>query len=108
MDIKGLSKRAVEIKEKYHQLEIKKYGKKWTSAQIMEGFVGDVGDLMKLVMAKEGIRDAENIDEKIAHELADCLYSVLILSEKYNINIEKAFLETMNSLDGEINKKLKK
>lgn len=106
MNIKELSKRAIEIKEKYHKLEMKKYGKKWTTAQVMEGFVGDIGDLMKLVMAKDGIRDAENVDEKLAHELADCLYSVLVLSEKYGVDIEKSFLKTMNELNEGINKKL--
>ncbi|GBE17181.1 hypothetical protein BMS3Abin15_01018 [bacterium BMS3Abin15] len=104
MDIKDLSKRAVEIKEKYHKLEKKKFGKEWINTQIVEGFVGDVGDLMKLAMAKEGIREIENLDEKLAHELADCLYSVLVLSEKYGINIEKSFLETMNRLDEKIKK----
>ncbi|MFA6383084.1 MAG: nucleotide pyrophosphohydrolase [Parcubacteria group bacterium] len=106
MDIKELSKRAIEIKEKYHQLEQKKYGKKWTNAQVMEGFVGDVGDLMKLVMAKEGIGEADDLGEKLAHELADYLYCVLVLSEKYGIDIEKAFLKTMEDLDEGINKKL--
>jgi NTP pyrophosphatase (non-canonical NTP hydrolase) len=106
MDLKELSKRANEIKEKYYQLEMKKYGKKWTNAQIMEGFVVDVGELMETVMAKEGIRDGDNIDKKLAHELSDCLFSLLVLSDKYDIDIEKEFLENMDGLSYKINKKL--
>ena len=61
MELNDLIQKAVEVREKYGELEMKKYGKKWTNAQIAQGFVGDIGDLMKLVMAKEGIRDIKNI-----------------------------------------------
>jgi len=104
MDLKQLIQRAVEVKEKYHELEMKKYGKKWTNEQIAEGFVGDVGDLMKIIMAKEGIRDIENVDEKLAHELSDCLYSILVLTNNYGVDLEKTFLKTMDGLEIRISK----
>lgn len=102
MDIKQLSTRAILLRNKYAALEKNKYGREWTNANIMEGFVGDVGDLMKLIQAKEGIREGENVDEKLAHELSDCLWSILVLSENYHIDIEKAFIKTMDTLDARI------
>jgi len=99
MDLKELSRRAVEIKKRYSKMEMEKFGKVWTDAQVMQGFVGDVGDLMKLVMAKEGIREIENADDKLAHELADCLYSVFVLADRYGVDIEQAFLNTMDGLE---------
>lgn len=104
MELEQIIKRAAEVKEKYHELEMKKYGKKWTNSQIAEGFVGDVGDLMKIIMAKEGLREMDNIDEKLEHELADCLYCVALLANKYGINLEKAFLENMDKLETKISK----
>lgn len=65
----------------------------------MEGFVGDVGDLMKLIMAKEGVRDIENVDAKLAHELSDCLWCVLVLADKYGVDLESSFMKTMQELD---------
>lgn len=53
---------------------------------------------MKIIMAKEGVRDIENVDEKLEHELADCLYSIFVLASNYNIDLEKSFLKTMNEL----------
>lgn len=104
MELKDLIRRAVKVRKKYAELEMKKYGKKWTNAQIAQGFVGDVGDLMKLVMAKEGIRDIENADEKLEHELADYLYSIFVLADRYNIDLEKSFLSTMRELIERISK----
>lgn len=103
MEIKELSKRANEIKDMYSIKEIENFGKEWTNSQIMEGFVGDVGDLMKLMMAKEGIREIENVDEKIAHELSDCLFSVFVLAKRLNIDIEKEFIKTMDHLENRLN-----
>ncbi len=102
MEFKEIQQRALEIREQYGQLEIRLKGKEWTNAQIMEGFVGDVGDLMKLGMAKNGARDIDNVDEKLSHELSDCLWSVLVLASKYNINLEEAFMDTMKRLEHRI------
>ncbi|MCL4392057.1 nucleotide pyrophosphohydrolase [Patescibacteria group bacterium] len=106
MEIKDLISRAVEVREKYAELEKKKYGKEWTEAQIMEGFVGDVGDLMKLVMAREGVRTAEALNEKLEHELMDCLWSILVLSKKFDVNMETSFPKAMDRLEKRIAREL--
>lgn len=53
MNLQELTQRAIEVRSKYSELQEEKNGKKWTRAELAQGFVGDVGDLMKLVMAKE-------------------------------------------------------
>ena len=68
----------------------------------MQGFVVDVGDLMKLVMAKSGVWQVEDLDAKLAHELADCLWCVLVLSRMYGLDLEKEFTKTMDQLDAQI------
>jgi NTP pyrophosphatase (non-canonical NTP hydrolase) len=98
MELNDLIKKAVEVREKYAELEMKKYGKKRTNGQIAQGFMGDIGDLVKLVMAKGGIREIESVDEKLKHELADCLYSVFVLANNYGVDLENEFLETMEKL----------
>lgn len=102
MDFKQIIQRALEVREKYAVLEKKKYGKEWTKEQIVQGFIGDVGNLTKLVMAKEGIRQIENVDEKLAHELTDCLWSLLVIANKYNINLEETFVKVMSDLEKRI------
>ena len=105
MELEQLQKQALQVRELYAAYE-RQYAKEWSTLQTMEGFVGDVGDLMKLVMAKEGYRHIEDVDTKLAHELADCLYSVLILAAKYNIDLPKEFSSTMDTLKKNIAKKL--
>jgi NTP pyrophosphatase (non-canonical NTP hydrolase) len=72
----------------------------------MAGFVGDVGDLSKIIMAKHGLRNMEDVDEKLAHELSDCLWSILVLASKYGIDLPNEFMKTMDFLDKSIDQEL--
>ena len=74
MNFQEVQNRALEVRKMYEDFETKSYGKSWTREQIAQGFVGDVGDLMKLVLAKSGVRKIDDVEAKLAHELADCLW----------------------------------
>lgn len=97
MTFDELSKRAVEIRDRYDELNAQR-GVTWNEQDLMSGFVGDVGDLSKIIMAKHGLRDMDDIDVKLAHELSDCLWSVLVLADKYKIDLAKEFMESMDAL----------
>ncbi|MGH7158152.1 MAG: nucleotide pyrophosphohydrolase [Candidatus Saccharimonadales bacterium] len=108
MTTKELQQRALEIRKQFAIYERQQGSPEWDTREIMEGFVVDVGDLMKLVMAQQGLRKVEGLDEKIAHELADCLWCVLVLASKLGVDLEKAFTDTMNSLETSVATKLRK
>lgn len=107
MNIEELSNRAQEIADKYRELNKKNGSRDWAASDYMAGFVGDVGDLSKLLMAKEGLREKDDVDTKIAHELADCLWSILVIANKLGVDIEKEFTNTMNQLEIRIKSEVK-
>ncbi len=104
MDYQALQQKALEIRRLYAGWEQKKYGRSWTSEEIALGFVGDVGDLAKLIGAMNGVRDIPDAREKIAHELADCLWSIIVLSDQLGIDLETSFWKTMDELELHIRK----
>lgn len=93
-----MMERARNVREQYAEFEKKKYGAAWTNEELALGFVGDVGDLVKLVMAVNGKREIENAREKLEHELADCLWSIIVLADAHAIDLERAFAQTMDEL----------
>lgn len=105
MEFNDLLKRAVEVRGKYDQLNAQR-GVEWNEQNLMSGFVGDVGDLSKIIMAKHGLRDMEDVDAKLAHELSDCLWSVFVLADKYGIDLATEFQSTMDALDERVSKQL--
>lgn len=99
MELNGLTQRAMEIRQGYAALEQILYGRSWTDEEIALGFVGDVGDLMKLIQARNRVRAIPDAEQKLGHELADCLWSVLVLAQTYGIDLEATFLATMDELE---------
>ena len=106
MNFNDLQKRAIEISQKYDKLNQKKRGVVWNEQQLMAGFVADVGELSEIIMAKHGLRELDNVDDRLAHELSDCLYSILVLAARYNINLSAEFIKTMDGLENRIDTEL--
>lgn len=101
-DFSDIKKRALEVRKQYEVLEEREYGRRWTKEELAMGLVGDVGDLMKLIAAKEGVRSAKDVDSKLGHELSDILWSIIVLAEKYGVDLEKEFSRTMDYLEKRI------
>ncbi len=99
MDFSSMTERALTIRQHYEAFEEKKYGRSWSTEELALGFMGDVGDLAKLVLAHEGVRDIPEHREGLEHELADCLWSLIVLAKKCDVNLERAFTKTMNDLE---------
>jgi NTP pyrophosphatase (non-canonical NTP hydrolase) len=102
MEFQELINEAKKIRDKYSREETKEFGRPWNVNDRLQGFIGDVGDLSKLMMVKNGVRKIDNAEEKLKHELADCLWSVMIIADELGVDLEKSFLGTMQDL----NKKL--
>ncbi len=102
MNSQQLIEQALVIRSKYANFETNRNGREWTGEELALGFAADVGDLMKVVQAKEGIRTVDNVDEALAHELSDCLWSIIVLADKYGVDLEKAFVKTMDELDARL------
>ncbi len=108
MTYQELLEAAVRVREKYNQLNERDNNGAWDGDKLMAGFVGDVGDLSKIIMAKSGYRAMDDIDEKLRHELSDCLWSVLVLANYYDIDLESQFVESMNDLETRVETELAK
>lgn len=74
----------------------------WGLREYAEGMTGDLGDLMKLVMAKEGLRTADDVDACIEHEINDLQWSVLMLYRAIGKDPVESFLRAMDELEAKI------
>jgi NTP pyrophosphatase (non-canonical NTP hydrolase) len=93
-----LERSALRLNELYERLEMKRYGRIWSTEELALGFVGDVGDLAKLIQAHAGVRDIDDCEAKLGHELSDCLWSIIVLAHKCGIDLEAAFVKNTGEL----------
>ena len=108
MKFTDLEKSALQLNELYELLEIKKYGRVWTTEELALGFVGDVGDLAKLIQANAGIRSIDDCRAKLGHELSDCLWSIIVLANKCGIDLEAEFVKNTRELADHVHGELGK
>ncbi|MFH8387479.1 nucleotide pyrophosphohydrolase [Kitasatospora sp. NPDC018058] len=101
MELSEITKRAMRVHGLYDKLNLAKHGRTWSRHDFVLGFVGDVGDLAKLTQAADGIRPAPP-GLGLGHELADCLWSVVVIAELYGIDLEAEFTMTMRQLEESI------
>jgi len=97
-ELREMAGRAETVRQRYRALNEVQGTVPWGIRDYAMGFVGDVGDLQKLIMAKENVRRIDDADGKLAHELADCLWSLLVIANHYDIDLADAFDRTMDEL----------
>ena len=102
MDLATLQARAVAIKELYDRYNVTAGRTAWTSGDLALGFAGDVGDLAKLVMAVDGRREIDDAHTRLGHELADCLWSVLVLADRYGVDLGAEFTQMTGDLEAKL------
>jgi NTP pyrophosphatase (non-canonical NTP hydrolase) len=98
MKFSELETSALRLNDLYEQLEIKRWGRVWTTQELALGFVGDVGDLAKLIQANAGVRDIDDCKAKLGHELSDCLWSIVVLANKCGIDLENEYVRNTSEL----------
>lgn len=102
MEFQKIVHRAMDLRAQYERKETQLYGAPSTLADVAEGFAGDVANLGKLMAAERGERTIANSREKLEAHLAHCLWSVIVLSELQQVDLEKAFFEAMDRIENHL------
>jgi NTP pyrophosphatase (non-canonical NTP hydrolase) len=98
MNLADLQKLGADVDDAYASLGKEKGYKERTPYAYCGFLATDLGELTEFVMAKENYRDGEDLDRKIAHELSDCLWAVLMLARHLDVNMEEAYVHTMEEI----------
>jgi NTP pyrophosphatase (non-canonical NTP hydrolase) len=76
-------------------------GAAWTRQEVLMGLTTDIGDLVRFSMMVDGRKDAGAVadpKEQLSAELADCLWSLIVLSNEYGIDLKASYETTMREL----------
>jgi hypothetical protein len=100
MALAELTRRSVVRRIRFAAIEPARGGTPWSRAELAQGFVGDVGALMKRVRAKEGRREGPpDLEAKGEHAWADGCWSVLGGAEADGFDLERALAARMDGVE---------
>ncbi|MEM3536829.1 MAG: MazG nucleotide pyrophosphohydrolase domain-containing protein [Candidatus Bathyarchaeia archaeon] len=73
-------------------------GKGWTPFVMVTDLLEEAGEVAAAVKGLGGFKSPETpkTKEMLATGLSDLLYIIFVLAEHYGINLEEAFMQTMN------------
>jgi NTP pyrophosphatase (non-canonical NTP hydrolase) len=102
MDFSAMTARALAVQTLYEDFEQRTYGRAWSLEELTLGLIGDVGDLAKLIQAHEGVREIDDVAARLGHELADVLWSVIVIADRAGVDLTAAFETTMDALEQDL------
>jgi hypothetical protein len=103
MDLPEAGERAARVRGLYHQLEERYEGSRWSARDDMLGLTNDVGMLGRLVMATEGRWQPEgDVPELLAAKLSECLWWILVLGGRLDVDVDAAFAERMDKVEAHL------
>lgn len=106
MNFSDLEQAALRLNDLYEQLEVKRWGRVWSTQELALGFMGDTGDLAKLIQAHAGVRSIDDHQAKLGHELSDCLWSIMVLANKCGIDLEAEFVKNTREISAYVSGEL--
>jgi hypothetical protein len=91
MNFSKAVERSVEIRKLYHNLELLYHKKEWTVEEDALAFLTDAGLVGRLTMSQQGRWPMNGETEsELEHKLAECIWWLIILAERMNIDISQA------------------
>lgn len=81
--------RAVEIRKKYHELEVQHHGSEWTVEEDALAFLTDAGLVGRNIMAQQQRWPKSNTQEELEHKLGESIWWLTVLADRMGLNIQE-------------------
>lgn len=90
MEIKEVEQRSTEIREQYHQLEIKQDGHPWTTEQDALAFLTDAALVGRQVMAQTGSWPDNANHQLLTEKIGESVWWLSVLATENGIDFNDA------------------
>jgi hypothetical protein len=90
-------KHSLQIRSLYQSLERTQHKTEWTLQEDALAFLTDAGLVGRLVMSHEKRWPIENTDPQLRHKLGECMWWLIVLSERAGFNPEKVLSEFLKN-----------
>jgi len=100
MLLKDIIIRSIKLRNNYHVLENQYHGSEWTIEEDALAFLTDAGLVGRLTMAQQKRWPVSgNETAQLEHKLSECIWWLLVLAERMDIDIIKSMDVFLSELD---------
>jgi len=90
-------RRSLELRKKYHQLELQYHGSKWSLEEDALAYLTDAGLVGRNIMSQQRRWPKDNSEDELKHKLGENIWWLIVLAERSGIDIGE-------SVEGFLNK----
>lgn len=83
-------RRSLELRKKYHELELKHHGSEWTVEEDALAYLTDAGLVGRNVMSQQERWPKANSASELEHKLGENIWWLIVLGERSGIDIKEA------------------
>jgi hypothetical protein len=94
-------RRSLELRKKYHQLEVQHHGSEWTVEEDALAYLTDAALVGRNVMSQQQRWPKANSEAELKHKLGENIWWLIVLAERSGIDIRESvdgFLEKTEKL----------
>lgn len=88
MDLQKVSEQSTEIRARYHALEEKLHGSRWSVEEDALAFLTDAGLVGRYAMASEGRWPSEDMG-KLPSKISECVWWLAVLADRTGLDFEE-------------------
>lgn len=81
--------RSVELRKKYHELEMEHHGSEWTVEEDALAFLTDAGLVGRNVMSHQQRWPKSNSQAELEHKLGESIWWLTVLADRMGLNIQE-------------------
>ncbi|MCZ4245916.1 MazG-like protein [Pedobacter punctiformis] len=96
--------RSLELRKKYHELEVQHHGSKWTVEEDALAFLTDAGLVDRYTMAQQQRWPKAGTDAELKHKLGENIWWLIVLANRMDIDIKDALDHFLTKTENLINK----
>jgi hypothetical protein len=82
--------RSLEIRKKYHELEVQHHGSEWSVEEDALAFLTDAGLVGRNIMSQQQRWPKADSQSELEHKLAESIWWLIVLAKRTDIDIKAA------------------
>jgi NTP pyrophosphatase (non-canonical NTP hydrolase) len=82
--------RSLEIRKKYHELEMQHHGSEWSVEEDALAFLTDAGLVGRNIMAQQQRWPKADSQSELEHKLGESIWWLIVLAKRTDIDIKEA------------------
>ena len=82
--------RSLELRKKYHKLELQHHGTEWTVEEDALAYLTDAGLVGRNIMSQQNRWPKANSQQELEHKLGESIWWLIVLAERSGIDTKEA------------------